>query len=145
MSTFLSLYFFFLVKNWFEKPQLLSRCCIYFALYLDLIAFKRHFCFLSIHQLGNSDTPIHRWYLPGVPDGFEVYIKREDMSGSDLSGNKVSHILLYVMILREWKIFSMFSLRNIIKLYFGNTHCWKNINEVNIAINWWGDTFNLGL
>ncbi|XP_072022925.1 uncharacterized protein [Amphiura filiformis] len=43
-------------------------------------------------QLANHDTPIHRWYLPGVPDGYEVYIKREDMSGADLSGNKVKKL-----------------------------------------------------
>ncbi|XP_072037462.1 uncharacterized protein [Amphiura filiformis] len=36
-----------------------------------------------------ENTPIERWYLPGVPDGFEVYIKREDLTGNVLSGNKV--------------------------------------------------------
>ncbi|KAK2166068.1 hypothetical protein NP493_1335g00002 [Ridgeia piscesae] len=40
-------------------------------------------------QLGNLDTPIHKWNLPDVPEGFEVYIKRDDMTGSTLSGNKV--------------------------------------------------------
>ncbi|XP_071949708.1 uncharacterized protein [Antedon mediterranea] len=33
-------------------------------------------------------TPIYKWNLPGVPDGFEVSIKRDDMTGITLSGNK---------------------------------------------------------
>ena len=36
-----------------------------------------------------KNTPIQRWYLPGVPEDFEVYIKRGDLSGCALSGNKV--------------------------------------------------------
>ncbi|XP_033638263.1 bifunctional D-cysteine desulfhydrase/1-aminocyclopropane-1-carboxylate deaminase, mitochondrial-like isoform X1 [Asterias rubens] len=40
-------------------------------------------------QLVHPDTPIHRWYVPGVPEDFELYIKRDDMTGSQLSGNKV--------------------------------------------------------
>ena len=35
-------------------------------------------------------TPIHKWELPGVPSGFEVFVKRDDMTGSTLSGSKVS-------------------------------------------------------
>ena len=45
-------------------------------------------------------TPIHKWTPPNIPDGFEVSIKREDLTGSTLSGNKVieepvllSHVL----------------------------------------------------
>jgi len=34
-------------------------------------------------------TPIHHWDLPGVPAGFQVWVKRDDMTGSTLSGNKV--------------------------------------------------------
>lgn len=35
-------------------------------------------------------TPIHQWRLPGgVPDGFEVLIKRDDLTGAALTGNKV--------------------------------------------------------
>ena len=46
------------------------------------------------YALGIFPTPIHRWYPPGVPDGTEVYIKRDDLSGMQLSGNKVcSHFL----------------------------------------------------
>ncbi|XP_072180400.1 uncharacterized protein [Diadema setosum] len=40
-------------------------------------------------QLGTLGTPIQRWRLPGAPEDFEVHIKRDDMTGSVLSGNKV--------------------------------------------------------
>ncbi|XP_071838355.1 uncharacterized protein [Apostichopus japonicus] len=39
-------------------------------------------------KLSNYNTPIHRWYLPGIPEDFEVYIKRDDLTGCSLSGNK---------------------------------------------------------
>ena len=44
---------------------------------------------LPIVQLANPDTPIHEWKIPGIPDPFRVSIKRDDMTGSTLSGNKV--------------------------------------------------------
>ncbi|KAL0341661.1 UNVERIFIED_CONTAM: putative D-cysteine desulfhydrase 1, mitochondrial [Sesamum calycinum] len=34
-------------------------------------------------------TPIHKWNLPDLPKNTEVYIKRDDLSGMQLSGNKV--------------------------------------------------------
>ena len=40
-------------------------------------------------QLAVHLTPIHRWSLPGVPKDFQVFVKRDDMTGSTLSGNKV--------------------------------------------------------
>ncbi|XP_035693705.1 putative D-cysteine desulfhydrase 1, mitochondrial [Branchiostoma floridae] len=40
-------------------------------------------------QLGQLNTPIQRWRLNDLPDGVEVFIKRDDMTGSTLSGNKV--------------------------------------------------------
>ena len=40
-------------------------------------------------QLAQPNTPIHKWNLPGIPSGVEVFIKRDDMTGSTLSGNKV--------------------------------------------------------
>ena len=40
-------------------------------------------------QLAMLPTPIHRWNLPGLPEEFEIFIKRDDMTGSLLSGNKV--------------------------------------------------------
>ncbi|WOL20165.1 D-cysteine desulfhydrase 1, mitochondrial [Canna indica] len=40
-------------------------------------------------SLGHLPTPIHRWNLPNLPDGTDVWIKRDDLSGMQLSGNKV--------------------------------------------------------
>ncbi|XP_045215998.1 uncharacterized protein LOC123566167 [Mercenaria mercenaria] len=40
-------------------------------------------------QLANGNTPIHKWDIPGVPKQFTLSIKRDDMTGSTLSGNKV--------------------------------------------------------
>lgn len=40
--------------------------------------------------LGRMNTPIHRWHLPGLPaDGPEIFIKRDDLTGLQLSGNKI--------------------------------------------------------
>lgn len=41
------------------------------------------------YSLGILPTPIHRWNLPGLPTNTEVWIKRDDLSGMQLSGNKV--------------------------------------------------------
>ena len=41
------------------------------------------------YALGIFPTPLHRWHPPGVPEGVEIYIKRDDLSGMQLSGNKV--------------------------------------------------------
>ncbi|KAJ8646899.1 hypothetical protein MRB53_008647 [Persea americana] len=40
-------------------------------------------------SLGHLPTPIHKWNLPGLPKDTEVFIKRDDLSGMQLSGNKV--------------------------------------------------------
>lgn len=40
--------------------------------------------------LAMTPTPVHRWNVPGVPEGVELHIKRDDLSGMQLSGNKVS-------------------------------------------------------
>jgi 1-aminocyclopropane-1-carboxylate deaminase/D-cysteine desulfhydrase-like pyridoxal-dependent ACC family enzyme len=32
---------------------------------------------------------LHRWQIPGLPEGTELWIKRDDLSGCQLSGNKV--------------------------------------------------------
>ncbi|KAK7461192.1 hypothetical protein BaRGS_00038780 [Batillaria attramentaria] len=42
-----------------------------------------------VPELAMPNTPIHPWLVPGVPDRFSVSIKRDDMTGSTLSGNKV--------------------------------------------------------
>ncbi|XP_019068125.1 D-cysteine desulfhydrase isoform X1 [Solanum lycopersicum] len=40
-------------------------------------------------SLGHFPTPIHKWNLPNLPKNTEVWLKRDDMSGMQLSGNKV--------------------------------------------------------
>lgn len=39
--------------------------------------------------MGHFPTPIHKWNLPNLPEDTEVWIKRDDLSGMQLSGNKV--------------------------------------------------------
>ncbi|XP_076435883.1 uncharacterized protein LOC143275567 [Babylonia areolata] len=40
-------------------------------------------------QLAMTNTPIHPWKLPGVPEDFSVSVKRDDLTGCALSGNKI--------------------------------------------------------
>ncbi|XP_062118091.1 putative D-cysteine desulfhydrase 1, mitochondrial [Humulus lupulus] len=40
-------------------------------------------------SLGHLPTPIHKWNLPNLPNNTEVWLKRDDLSGMQLSGNKV--------------------------------------------------------
>lgn len=40
-------------------------------------------------SLANLPTPIHKWNLPNLPKNTEVWLKRDDLSGMQLSGNKV--------------------------------------------------------
>ncbi|EFN58625.1 hypothetical protein CHLNCDRAFT_34235 [Chlorella variabilis] len=40
-------------------------------------------------HLAQLPTPIHPWPVPGVPPGCELHIKRDDLTGMQLSGNKV--------------------------------------------------------
>ena len=46
-------------------------------------------------QLCMAPTPVHRWRLPGLPGPFSVWVKRDDLTGSTLSGNKARpcHVL----------------------------------------------------
>lgn len=39
--------------------------------------------------LAQLPTPVHRWHVPGLPDGVELWVKRDDLTGMELSGNKV--------------------------------------------------------
>ncbi|KAG9457627.1 hypothetical protein H6P81_002135 [Aristolochia fimbriata] len=41
------------------------------------------------YSLAHLPTPIHKWNLPNLPKNTEVWIKRDDLSGMQLSGNKV--------------------------------------------------------
>jgi 1-aminocyclopropane-1-carboxylate deaminase/D-cysteine desulfhydrase-like pyridoxal-dependent ACC family enzyme len=38
--------------------------------------------------LARLPPPIHPWHVPGLP-GVSLYIKRDDLTGMELSGNKV--------------------------------------------------------
>ena len=40
-------------------------------------------------SLARTPTPIQRWHLPRLPDGVRVYIKRDDLTGLEFSGNKI--------------------------------------------------------
>ncbi|KAK9714303.1 hypothetical protein RND81_06G085100 [Saponaria officinalis] len=40
-------------------------------------------------SLGHLPSPIHKWNLPNLPLNTEVWLKRDDLSGMQLSGNKV--------------------------------------------------------
>ncbi|XP_076435686.1 uncharacterized protein LOC143275442 [Babylonia areolata] len=40
-------------------------------------------------HLAMTNTPIHPWKVPGVPEDFTVSVKRDDLTGCALSGNKV--------------------------------------------------------
>ncbi|XP_013411640.1 bifunctional D-cysteine desulfhydrase/1-aminocyclopropane-1-carboxylate deaminase, mitochondrial [Lingula anatina] len=40
-------------------------------------------------KLAQLPTPIHQWNIPGIPSTFSLHIKRDDLTGSTLSGNKV--------------------------------------------------------
>lgn len=54
-------------------------------------------------KLAQRDTPIHPWDLPSLPKEFSLFIKRDDMTGSTLSGNKVRKLefLLADALVRE--------------------------------------------
>lgn len=43
-------------------------------------------------NLSIRPTPIHKWHLPGTPSNFQLYIKRDDLNGSVLGGNKIRKI-----------------------------------------------------
>ncbi|KAL5545189.1 hypothetical protein UlMin_008973 [Ulmus minor] len=42
-----------------------------------------------VFSLGHLPTPIHKWNLPNLPNNTQVWLKRDDLSGMQLSGNKV--------------------------------------------------------
>ena len=46
-------------------------------------------CMDNRYSLAQLPTPIHRWNVAGLPKGCELWIKRDDLSGMQLSGNKV--------------------------------------------------------
>lgn len=44
---------------------------------------------IAVLQLAQQNTPIHPWNIPNLPKEFSLFIKRDDLTGSTLSGNKV--------------------------------------------------------
>ncbi|THG12231.1 hypothetical protein TEA_011849 [Camellia sinensis var. sinensis] len=42
-----------------------------------------------IFSFGNFPAPIHKWNLPNLPNNTQVWLKRDDLSGMQFSGNKV--------------------------------------------------------
>lgn len=40
-------------------------------------------------KLAQHNTPIHPWNIPNLPKEFSLFIKRDDLTGCTLSGNKV--------------------------------------------------------
>ncbi|CAD5114854.1 DgyrCDS3890 [Dimorphilus gyrociliatus] len=41
------------------------------------------------YNFSSLPTPVHEWNIPDVPKPFRLFIKRDDLTGSTLSGNKV--------------------------------------------------------
>ena len=90
-----------IIITWSCKPDPSSLRDLCFALHatlyltiktIHLSKVREALLYLNVHvmfQLAQRPTPIHTWNLPGVPDGYHVSIKRDDMTGSTLSGNKV--------------------------------------------------------
>ncbi|PON96783.1 D-cysteine desulfhydrase [Trema orientale] len=67
-------HFDFLTKKPYSPPSWASR----------LSPIPSHY-----FSLGHFPTPIHKWNLPNLPNNTEVWLKRDDLSGMQLSGNKV--------------------------------------------------------
>ena len=61
---------------------------VYSMLVLEVLLYY----ILFYTQLAQLPTPIHRWSPPGLPEGFDLFIKRDDLTGSTLSGNKVKSV-----------------------------------------------------
>nr|XP_039268018.1 putative D-cysteine desulfhydrase 1, mitochondrial isoform X1 [Styela clava] len=40
-------------------------------------------------QLAMTPTPIHEWKIKDIPENFQLFVKRDDLTGCSLSGNKV--------------------------------------------------------
>ena len=80
-----------------RKPALIPKLRVEVLKYLNRCDLMKPLAkFKLAHQLCMKNTPIHEWDIPQVPEGFQVSVKREDLTGSVLSGNKVClHGLLY--------------------------------------------------
>ena len=84
-------------KDLAYKPSAYVQVCANAFLQLVDLAGCRHLLSLCtsmcvcaiLLQLAVHHTPIHPWKLPGLPKSFQLSVKRDDMTGSTLSGNKV--------------------------------------------------------
>ena len=47
--------------------------------------------------LAHTPTPLHAWRPPGVPADVTLLLKRDDMTGAELSGNKVRQAMTDVV------------------------------------------------
>ncbi|KAL4457485.1 hypothetical protein ABPG75_012350 [Micractinium tetrahymenae] len=53
------------------------------------------------YRLAQLPTPVHPWAVPGLPPGCELHIKRDDLTGMQLSGNKVRKLEFLLAEARE--------------------------------------------
>ena len=75
------------LKNWVQ--QVLKHTLVYAGWIYFIPRCEEVIVFFYFPQLAQRPTPIQNWKLPGVPAGFQVSIKRDDLTGNLLSGNKV--------------------------------------------------------
>ncbi|EDO38385.1 predicted protein [Nematostella vectensis] len=64
-------------------------------------------------KLAQHNTPVHEWDLPDIPNGFQIGIKRDDMTGSNMSGNKVRKLEFLLADALEKKCDTIFTLGSI--------------------------------
>ncbi|KAL4440731.1 hypothetical protein ABPG77_000440 [Micractinium sp. CCAP 211/92] len=53
------------------------------------------------YRLAQLPTPVHPWAVPGLAPGCELHIKRDDLTGMQLSGNKVRKLEFLLAEARE--------------------------------------------
>ena len=76
------------------RASMATLCC---SNYGNIVSYKPPAWCSSISEkapksrliLSQMKTPIVPWNVPDLPDGFKLYIKRDDMTGGTLMGNKV--------------------------------------------------------
>ena len=56
------------------------------------------------YVLGLFPTPIHRWCPPGIPKDVEFWIKRDDLTGMQLSGNKAGIHAFPLCLLNAYQV-----------------------------------------
>ena len=71
-------------------------------LYASVVLYSSDVFCSSHTQLGHLNTPITEWRVPGLPQDFTVSIKRDDMTGSVLSGNKACYCTSSWLVHMQW-------------------------------------------